>query len=270
MALKINEIYSQQDIKEELECTIMRGMNYKTDTRRLVLIRNHVKSIYADKQEGTILYYTGEGRKGNQTLSAANARLLESKDGSIEVVLFEVFKTTEYTYKGQVKLIDDPSIEIQPDEDGTPRNVYIFPLEILNNAAIITDDHTVIEIKKEKERRAKKLSNEEVLKKAEQTLQTKPGYSYTKTRVYQRSEYVVEAVLRRSNGICELCDCQAPFIKKDKTPYLEVHHIEQLAKGGSDTINNAAALCPNCHRKMHSLGLDEDIRKLKELIYRLY
>ena len=30
-------------------------------------------------------------------------------------------------------------------------------------------------------------------------------------------------------------------------PYLEVHHIIQLAKGGPDTIKNAVALCPNCH-----------------------
>ena len=40
----------------------------------------------------------------------------------------------------------------------------------------------------------------------------------------------------------------------DGTHYLEVHHIDQLAKGGADTVENAVALCPNCHRKMHSLN----------------
>ncbi|WP_296863638.1 HNH endonuclease [Thermosyntropha sp.] len=28
-------------------------------------------------------------------------------------------------------------------------------------------------------------------------------------------------------------------------------HIEWLSRGGTDTIDNTVALCPNCHRKMH-------------------
>jgi len=59
-------------------------------------------------------------------------------------------------------------------------------------------------------------------------------------------------VLSRANGICENCDKPAPFIRRrDGTPYLEVHHIIQLSKGGNDTINNAVAICPNCHRELH-------------------
>ncbi|WP_080666815.1 HNH endonuclease signature motif containing protein [Variovorax paradoxus] len=34
-------------------------------------------------------------------------------------------------------------------------------------------------------------------------------------------------------------------------PYLEVHHITPLALGGDDTVDNAWALCPNCHREKH-------------------
>ncbi|WP_068985414.1 HNH endonuclease [Lysinibacillus xylanilyticus] len=34
---------------------------------------------------------------------------------------------------------------------------------------------------------------------------------------------------------------------------------QDLWKGGEDTIENCVALCPNCHRKMHSLALNEDI-----------
>ena len=39
--------------------------------------------------------------------------------------------------------------------------------------------------------------------------------------------------------------------KKDSSPYLEVHHIHLLAEGGDDSVDNARALCPNCHRKAH-------------------
>lgn len=72
------------------------------------------------------------------------------------------------------------------------------------------------------------------------------------TDVYIRNPDVVAAVLIRANGVCEGCKKPAPFIRaKDNSPYLEVHHKIQLAKGGEDTVINAIALCPNCHRESH-------------------
>ena len=50
----------------------------------------------------------------------------------------------------------------------------------------------------------------------------------------------------------------------DGLPFLEVHHLRQLADRGSDTVSNAVALCPNCHREAH-YG-----EKSKALIARLY
>jgi len=70
--------------------------------------------------------------------------------------------------------------------------------------------------------------------------------------VFSRNADVIVAVLSRANGYCEQCDLPAPFQKLfDGTPYLEVHHKKRLADGGSDTVENAIALCPNCHRKAH-------------------
>lgn len=71
------------------------------------------------------------------------------------------------------------------------------------------------------------------------------------TRVYKRSPYVVAEVLLRANGKCQSCKHDAPFQKEDGTPFLEVHHIEWLSKGGEDSVRNAIALCPNCHRQAH-------------------
>ena len=71
------------------------------------------------------------------------------------------------------------------------------------------------------------------------------------TRVYKRSPYVVAEVLSRANGKCESCKSDAPFLKVDCTPFLEVHHIEWLSNGGEDSVENAIALCPNCHRQAH-------------------
>ena len=69
---------------------------------------------------------------------------------------------------------------------------------------------------------------------------------------YKRNPDVVAAVLIRSNGVCEECNQKAPFLRaKDNSPYLEVHHKVQLSQGGEDTVENAIAVCPNCHRKLH-------------------
>lgn len=69
---------------------------------------------------------------------------------------------------------------------------------------------------------------------------------------FERNPDVVAEVLFRAMGKCERCKATAPFVRrKDSTPYLEVHHIIQLANGGEDTVENAVALCPNCHRELH-------------------
>ncbi len=69
---------------------------------------------------------------------------------------------------------------------------------------------------------------------------------------FVRNPDVVAEVLLRAAGKCERCKADAPFKrKKNGQPYLEVHHIIQLALGGEDTVSNALALCPNCHRHLH-------------------
>lgn len=68
---------------------------------------------------------------------------------------------------------------------------------------------------------------------------------------FVRDPQVVAWVLEAANGSCENCKAPAPFLKEDATPYLEVHHVKWLSQGGSDTVSNAVALCPNCHRRLH-------------------
>jgi len=72
------------------------------------------------------------------------------------------------------------------------------------------------------------------------------------TTAFIRNADVIAEVLSRANGICELCHQAAPFNRRsDGTPYLEVHHKVRLADNGEDTVENATALCPNCHRREH-------------------
>lgn len=70
-------------------------------------------------------------------------------------------------------------------------------------------------------------------------------------REFARDKTVVTWVVARSNGVCECCMKPAPFNKPDGTPFLEVHHLRQLANKGTDRVSNAIAACPNCHRQLH-------------------
>ncbi|GAC1610990.1 MAG: hypothetical protein NVS3B3_21100 [Aquirhabdus sp.] len=84
------------------------------------------------------------------------------------------------------------------------------------------------------------------------------------TSRHQRDEMVRAWILKQANGICECCDRPAPFYRSDGVPYLEVHHVRMLADNGPDVVENAVAVCPNCHRELH---YGQDTKELVEQLY---
>jgi len=101
-------------------------------------------------------------------------------------------------------------------------------------------------------RKSRDLSTEERKKRLARREKTIPDRISRNSFGFVRSHDVVADVLERANGICEHCGSPAPFIKAyDGTPYLEVHHKIRLVDGGEDTVDNAMAVCPNCHREFH-------------------
>jgi 5-methylcytosine-specific restriction protein A len=79
-----------------------------------------------------------------------------------------------------------------------------------------------------------------------------PRKYYATVALFERNPDVVAEALERAGDICELCGETAPFKRKsDGSPYLEVHHKIFLSNGGEDSVENAIALCPNCHREQH-------------------
>ena len=80
----------------------------------------------------------------------------------------------------------------------------------------------------------------------------KPQKVEITTTVFVRNIDVIAEVLDRAAGVCELCESPAPFLRASNLePFLEVHHRMRLADGGDDTVENAIAVCPNCHRRAH-------------------
>lgn len=128
---------------------------------------------------------------------------------------------------------------------------FIF-LEFGNDNEIKTPNYLdFARLEQIKLNKAQKLSQKERLEILK-TLNSKPIKKSVIQTVFIRNQIVVAAVLYNANGKCERCKSDAPFLRNvDNTPYLEVHHIVTLAEGGDDTIENAIALCPNCHRQLH-------------------
>lgn len=122
------------------------------------------------------------------------------------------------------------------------------------------------ELQEQTKKDAQSLSDVDLFEKAKQRSSLKPKEHATTTSTYVRDQYVAEASKRRANGICQLCEKPAPFKDKNGKPYLESHHIIWLSIGGSDTLENTVALCPNCHKKMHIVNDQNDVIKLQELL----
>jgi plasmid maintenance system antidote protein VapI len=70
------------------------------------------------------------------------------------------------------------------------------------------------------------------------------------------------ALLKRSEGICELCESSMPFPLPDGTPFFEMALIDQEASKVTLNENNYAALCPNCQKKLNILKSEDDFEKI--------
>ena len=90
---------------------------------------------------------------------------------------------------------------------------------------------------------------------------TSPAQSSAVSSRFCRSPAVVAYVLAQSGGKCECCSRPAPFLTSTGTPFLEVHHVKPIVEGGPDTVDNAVAVCPNCHRACHHAANRAAIRE---------
>ena len=261
--LEIGDEIKNDRLCEIFKCSGQGGMRRSKRTNTLVIVSKHVGRIYDDRWIGDTLHYTGMGLEGDQEIQhSQNKTLDQSRTNGVDLHLFEKFKETDYTYRGRVRLTGDPYEEQQPDEKGNIRRVWMFPLKPLDESNFTLDIDLQRDLREKKEKKARRLTKEEL----EQRLRFGPefpGHREVKSKSYERSILVSEFAKRRADGKCQLCEEEAPFVTKDGSPYLETHHIIWLAKGGRDTPENTVALCPNCHRRMHSLKLEKDVKKLK-------
>lgn len=237
------------------------GMLYSNNHKCLILLSKH-DSLYEDEWKGDVLHYTGTGRSGDQDINYRENKLLaksQSPSNRPPVYLFESSNRV-YTYRGEVRLSGSPYQTTKPDKDGLMRKVQIFPLTLVSGG--IVPKEYIDEYEKEKKKQVKKLSVDQLKNQAVKSSSKTSSYRQAISKQYTRNQSIARYTKLKANGICELCENPAPFSDKDGEPYLESHHVRWLERGGADSIDNAVALCPNCHKKMHIVEDKNDFDKL--------
>ena len=128
----VDSIVDNKTLYQSFLCKNVGGMRRAHRTNTLVHI-DHTNPLYLDQWKNGCYYYTGMGRRGNQSLLFDQNRALnESHENGVDLHLFEVYQHNHYHYLGQVELCRDPFMEIQNDCEGNARTVWIFPLKLKN------------------------------------------------------------------------------------------------------------------------------------------
>lgn len=126
-------ILTYQQVEDQFGIRITgfgRGIN-RTDSA-VVLISSVVKKkdgfVYHDHwtKDGEYIY-SGEGKKGDQSMTAGNKAIVDAAVDGKTIHLFVKFSPQEYYYQGQFQLVDY-TLEEECDETGVARKEYKFRL----------------------------------------------------------------------------------------------------------------------------------------------
>ncbi len=204
---------------------------------------------YADGWEDGAYLYTGEGQLGPMTLTRGNRAIAEhSVDGRALYMFRSLGKGNGYVYEGEFSCADMFE-RVQLDGSGAPRTAIVFRLVRVGIPVGLYEAEVEVEEKAN-------LPDSLVAARLAALAACKPGNDdlgqSAPRKIYQRSRKVAHYVLMRADGVCESCERPAPFSKKDGTPYLEPHHVNRVSDGGLDHPRYVGAVCPSCHREIHS------------------
>ncbi|HEK1685308.1 TPA: HNH endonuclease [Pseudomonas putida] len=208
---------------------------------------------YDDGWNDGVYFYTGQGQRDDMVFNGGNQAIAEHALGGRALHLFESLgKSKGYRYEGEFSCADIIEKTL-PDVTGKDRKALVFRLIPVGDQAESDNNEEHI-VNLEDSLSAARLA---ALAACKPVIDA-PGKSAPRT-LFQRSRKVAHYVLMRARGKCESCGEQAPFVKKDGTPYLEPHHVNRLSDGGLDHPCYVGAICPTCHREIHS-GVDGAIR----------
>lgn len=251
---KVGEVMKRRQLHEQYDGSQQSGIS-SCPAHRLVLLftgESGEKHGYHDgpQPDGTY-WYTGEGQHGDMTETRGNKAIIESATDGRELHLFEQIGDANVRYVGRAAYLGHHRVDA-PDTDGKPRKAIVFELEIDSSESAHVDAPDLRVAPPSRQPAA--LSRMTTTELRALACSREPVAARERRQVVRdRSDAVRLYVLRRANGVCEGCGNGAPFARRsDGSPYLEPHHTHRLADGGPDHPSRVAALCPNCHRRIHS------------------
>jgi 5-methylcytosine-specific restriction enzyme A len=262
------QILTGDDLQRVFTCDDRGGMRWSQETRTLVVLSDQFEAIAPDRWDGAVLHFAAVDLPGERELDGASMGALTGSDGDAgaAVYLLEKLGPDQYLFDGAVQLAGPPCRETRVDYDGRPHDVWILPLKLTGRQEPpAMPAELVAELRGEQERRARHLNQAELTRRAALARETPESRAVLAT-TYSSDPYIAELARRRAAGHCQLCGSAAPFRAKGGRPFLEVHHLLWLSRGGLDTLANTAALCPDCHRRMHVLDHEADRTRLTQVL----
>lgn len=258
MELNIGQVYRRTDLHGFFGGQQQGGISTPTKHRTILLFTGESGEQYGYEdgfQEDGTFWYTGEGQIGDMEFVRGNKAILNAGVHGKTLYLFE------YAQKGHVRYLGECSYlahhhALAPDINGQERRTIVFELVLAGSpqaTSIVYDSQEAIA-----PHRLWQMSLDQVRVAAMSTMPTHATTQQRRVNIRVRSAAVRIYALRRADGFCEGCGQPAPFKTREGRPYLEPHHIHRLADGGPDHPAHVAALCPNCHRRVHH-GQDGDI-----------
>lgn len=130
--LRKGKIYNQHDLISVFGGSFLRvrGITPINSLNVIILVSFHTgRARYEDRiSENGIIVYTGEGQTGDQKLTGRNKSIYTAKENGKSLLLFVVRSPSQYTYYGEVELVDEPYFENEIGFDGQMRKAIKFNL----------------------------------------------------------------------------------------------------------------------------------------------
>lgn len=242
------QVYKRSYIHDLYGGNRQRGIAASKDKPMVFIFSGKEGKIYGYEdgwQDDNTFFYTGEGQVGDQEFKEGNKALRDHVENGKDVYLLESLGGKGlHRFVSQLTCIGY-HFEQAKDKLNNYRKMIVFEFEKTNK---LSQDLQSIEQQLE-------TTNLEELRKLAMHTANDSSTTITleerKTKIRKRAAAIKKYALVRAEGICEACEQFAPFYTTKGEPFLEVHHLTRLSDGGLDHPEHVAAICPNCHKRVH-------------------
>ncbi|TCI76947.1 hypothetical protein EVJ20_09510 [Exiguobacterium sp. SH0S1] len=262
MLFEKNKLYKRSVLHDQYGGSRQRGISTPNKHKLIFIFDSGMDEEFGYKngwsEDDGLYYYSGEGQEGNQSFSFGNKALLNHIENGEDVYLFESLGKGSYRFVDQLILIGY-DIQFGIDKHHNQREVIVFAFEPLH--VVQEEAHHFASTMRYK-------TVEELNEIALRDPKRATGLSMParKLQVREQTAALYYAVLARANNCCEACGNQAPF-ETEEGPYLELHSLYKESDDGLSRPDQVAALCSNCHARMHKGKDGADYNK--QLIHKL-